>query len=513
MGRFTGLLGLIVILAVAWLFSTHKREIKLRLLAWGMGLQFFFALLVLKTDFGIIFQRIGDGVNAMLSYAEVGSQFLFGPLGTKAGPYGVLFAFQVLPIVIFIASFFSILYYLGVMQVIVKAMAVGMQKVMGVSGAESLNVAASIFMGQTEAPLTIKPFLAGLTESELFTIMTAGMAHVSGAVMAAYVKIAGVSITHLLTAVIMTAPATIMLAKIFIPETEKPATAGRVDVKIEKTAVNVIDAAAQGAGDGLHLALNIGGMLIAFLAGLTESELFTIMTAGMAHVSGAVMAAYVKIAGVSITHLLTAVIMTAPATIMLAKIFIPETEKPATAGRVDVKIEKTAVNVIDAAAQGAGDGLHLALNIGGMLIAFLALIAMVNGILGWVHTLPGMGWMPASLERIFGLLFAPVAWLLGVPWKDCSVIGDLLGTRLVLNEFVSFLKLGPLKASLDPKSFTIATYALCGFANFSSIAIQIGGIGALAPTRKSDLARLGLRAVAAGTMANFMSACIAGMLL
>jgi CNT family concentrative nucleoside transporter len=407
MGRFTGLLGLVVILAVAWLFSTHKRHIKLRLLAWGMGLQFLFAVLVLKTDFGFIFKRIGDGVNAMLEYAEVGSQFLFGPLGTKAGPYGVIFAFQVLPIVIFIASFFSILYYLGVMQVVVRAMAVGMQKVMGVSGAESLNVAASIFMGQTEAPLTIKPFLAGLTESELFTIMTAGMAHVSGAVMAAYVKIAGVSILHLLTAVIMTAPATIMLAKIFIPETEKPATAGRVDIKVEKTAVNVIDAAAQGAGDGLHLALNIGGMLI----------------------------------------------------------------------------------------------------------AFLALIAMVNGILGWVHTLPWMGWMPASLERIFGILFAPVAWLLGVPWKDCSVIGDLLGTRLVLNEFVSFLKLGPLKASLDPKSFTIATYALCGFANFSSIAIQIGGIGALAPTRKSDLARLGLRAVAAGTMANFMSACIAGMLL
>uniref|UniRef100_Q01VY0 Nucleoside permease n=1 Tax=Solibacter usitatus (strain Ellin6076) TaxID=234267 RepID=Q01VY0_SOLUE len=407
MERFTGLLGLVVILAVAWLFSTHKREIKLRLIAWGMGLQILFAVLVLKTDFGIIFQRIGDGVNAMLNYAEVGSQFLFGPLGTKAGPYGVLFAFQVLPIVIFIASFFSILYYLGVMQFVVKAMAIGMQKVMGVSGAESLNVAASIFMGQTEAPLTIKPFLAGLTESELFTIMTAGMAHVSGAVMAAYVKIAGVSITHLLTAVIMTAPATIMLAKIFIPETEKPATAGRVDVKIEKTAVNVIDAAAQGAGDGLQLALNIGGMLI----------------------------------------------------------------------------------------------------------AFLALIAMVNGILGWVHTLPLMGWLPSSLERVFGILFAPVAWLLGVPWKDCGVIGDLLGTRLVLNEFVSFLKLGPLKASLDPKSFTIATYALCGFANFSSIAIQIGGIGALAPTRKSDLARLGLRAVAAGTMANFMSACIAGMLL
>jgi len=407
MERFTGLLGLVVILGVAWLFSTHKSAIKLKLILWGMGLQLAFAILVLKTNFGLVFQAIGAGVNSMLEFTEKGSEFLFGPLGIKRGPYGVIFAFQVLPIVIFIASFFSILYYLGVMQAVVKAMAVGMQKVMGVSGAESLNVAASIFMGQTEAPLTIKPFLAGLTESELFTIMTAGMAHVSGAVMAAYVKVAGVSIVHLLTAVIMTAPATIMLAKIFIPETEKPATAGKVDVKVEKTAVNVIDAAAQGAGDGLHLALNIGGMLI----------------------------------------------------------------------------------------------------------AFLALIAMVNGIFGWVHGLPAMGWFPVSMETLFGLIFAPVAWLLGVPWKDCGTIGDLLGTRLVLNEFVSFLKLGPMKGSLDPRSFTIATYALCGFANFSSIAIQIGGIGALAPTRKSDLARLGLRAVAAGTMANFMSACIAGMLL
>jgi CNT family concentrative nucleoside transporter len=407
MGRFTGLLGLAVILAFAWLCSNHKRDIKLRIIAWGMGLQIAFAFLVLKTDFGKIFQAIGAGVNNMLSYTEAGSEFLFGPLGKGTGPYGVLFAFQVLPIVIFIASFFAILYYLGVMQFVVKLMAIGMQKVMGVSGAESLNVAASIFMGQTEAPLTIRPFLAGLTESELFTIMTSGMAHVSGSVMAAYVKIAGVSITHLLTAVIMTAPATIMLAKIFVPETEKPATAGRVDIKVEKTAVNVIDAAAQGAGDGLHLALNIGGMLI----------------------------------------------------------------------------------------------------------AFLALIAMVNGILGWVHTLPLLGWLPPSLEQIFGVVFAPVAWVMGVPWKDASAIGDLLGTRLVLNEFVAFLKLGPMRASLDPRSFTIATYALCGFANFSSIAIQIGGIGALAPNRKSDLARFGLRAVAAGSMANFMSACIAGMIL
>src|SRR5712671_2425631 len=407
MGRFTGVLGLVVILAVAWLLSSHRRAIRLRILAWGLGLQFLFAILVLRTDFGLVFQAIGKGVNAMLEYAEVGSKFLFGPLGEKGGPFGVIFAFQVLPIVIFIASFFSILYYLGVMQFIVRWMALGMLKTMGASGAESLNVAASIFMGQTEAPLTIKPFIAGMTQSELFTIMASGMAHVSGAVMAAYVKVAGVEIQHLLTAVIMTAPATIMLAKIIMPEVDKPVTAGKVDIKVEKTAVNLIDAAAQGAGDGLQLALNIGGMLI----------------------------------------------------------------------------------------------------------AFLALIAMVNGMLGWVHTLPAMGWIPESLQKIFGVLFAPVAWLMGVSWKDATSIGNLLGTRLVLNEFVAFLELAPLKSQLDPRSFTIATYALCGFANFSSIAIQIGGIGALAPSRKSDLARLGLRAVMVGSMANYMSACIAGMLV
>src|SRR3954463_3378608 len=242
MGRFTGLLGLVVILGVAYLFSSQRHAIRLRILLWGLGLQFAFAVLVLRTDFGKLFQAIGAGVNAMLEYAEVGSQFLFGPLGTKGGPFGVVFAFQVLPIVIFIASFFSILYYLGVMQVIVKAMAIGMQKVMGVSGAESLNVAASIFMGQTEAPLTIRPFIAGLTESELFTIMASGMAHVSGAVMAAYVLIAHVEIRHLLTAVIMTSPATLMLAKIMMPETEKPVTAGGVKIEVEKSGVNIIDA-------------------------------------------------------------------------------------------------------------------------------------------------------------------------------------------------------------------------------------------------------------------------------
>ncbi len=407
MGRFSGLIGLVVILGAAWVFSAKRRAIRPKLLLWGLGLQFTFAFLVLKTGFGRVFEAASVAVNALLAYAEAGSQFVFGPLGAKSGPFGVVFAFQVLPIVIFIASLFSVLYYFGVMQVFVRGMAILMQRVMGASGAESTNVAASIFMGQTEAPLTIRPFLPRLTQSELFTVMASGMAHVSGAVMAAYVKIAGVDIKHLLTAVIMTAPATILLAKMLMPETEQPETAGKVRVEIEKPGVNVIDAAARGAGDGLHLALNIGAMLI----------------------------------------------------------------------------------------------------------AFLALIAMVNGMLGWTHGLPGMGWLPESLEKIFGVVFAPIAWLMGVSWKDATSVGNLLGTRLVLNEFVAFLQLGPIRDQLDPRSFTIATYALCGFANFSSIAIQIGGIGALAPGRKSDLARLGLRAVAAGTMANFMSACIAGMLL
>src|SRR5579875_949147 len=291
------------------------------------------------------------------------------------------------------------------MQIFVKAMAVFMQRFMGTSGAESTCVAASIVMGQTEAPVTIRPFLATLTESELFTVMTSGMAHVSGAVMAAYVAIAGVSISHLLTAVIMTAPATLMLAKMFVPETGNPVTAGTIKVEVEKPGVNLIDAAARGAGDGLQLALNIAGMLI----------------------------------------------------------------------------------------------------------AFLALIALVNGGLGWLHSYAH--WVPPSLQQILAKLFAPVAWALGVAWNDCATIGNLLGTRMILNEFVAFLDLGKMKGTLQPRSFVIATFALCGFANLSSIAIQIGGIGALAPSRKSDLARLGLKAMLVGTLANFMSACIAGILL
>jgi CNT family concentrative nucleoside transporter len=406
MAKFDGLIGLIAIVCCACLFSTNRSAIQKRVVVWGITLQIVFAFLVLKTKVGDLFYGISLLVNALLGYSSAGASFVFGDkLGLKNDQFGVVFAFQVLPIVIFICSLFAILYYVGVMQVCVKGMAVFMQRFMGTSGAESTCVAASIVMGQTEAPVTIRPYLETLTESELFTIMVSGMAHVSGATMAAYVAIADVSITHLLTAVIMTAPATIMLAKIFVPETGDPVTRGTVKVQVESPGVNVIDAAARGAGEGLQLALNIGAMLI----------------------------------------------------------------------------------------------------------AFLALIAMVNGGFGWVHA--RVAWVPASLQQILAWLFAPIAWALGVSWKDCATVGNLLGTRMVLNEFVAFVDLGKVRAVLDQRSFVISTFALCGFANLSSIAIQIGGIGALAPSRKSDLARLGFKAMIVGTLANFMSACIAGLLL
>ncbi len=402
MERLTGLLGILAIMGTAYLVSTNRRAIRRDVILWGLGLQFTFAVLVLRTPFGRIFQAASGAVNSLLAYAEQGSTFLFGNLSQTDPP---IFAFKVLPIVIFISALFSVLYFFGVMQAVIRVMAVVMHRVMGASGAESTCVAAGIFMGQTEAPLTIRPFLANLTQSELFTIMTGGMAHVSGAVMVAYVEIAKVSIQHLLTAVVMTAPATIMLAKMMVPETEQPETAGSVKLEVEKPGVNVIDAAARGAGDGLQLALNIGAMLI----------------------------------------------------------------------------------------------------------AFVALIALVNGLFGWVHGF--LPWFPEKLEILFGMLFSPIAWLMGVPWRDAGRVGDLLGTRLVLNEFVAFIKLGQIGPDMQPRSVIIATFALCGFANLSSIAIQVGGIGALVPSRKSDLARLGIRAVAAGSMANFMSACIAGMIM
>ncbi len=410
--RAQPLVGLVVILGIAYVASTNRRAIDYRTVAWGLGLQIVFALIVLKTDTGQwVFQKAGDGINRLLGFSVAGSSFVFGPLGSRetwaklmtaalgaeGAQYAMIFAFQVLPTIIFIAALFAILYYFGVMQLVVQFFAWAMRRVMRASGAESLNVAASIFMGQTEAPLTIRPYLSAMTQSELMCVMTSGMAHISGGIMAAY---------------------------------------------------------------------------IAF--------------------------------GIEAKHLLTAVIMTAPGTIMMAKMFVPETGVPETMGTVKLKVEKTDVNVIDAAGRGTGDGLHLAMNVAAMLISFLALIAALNA---------GLGLVGLSLAQIFGWVFAPVAWAMGVPWSDAPTIGNLLGTRMSINEFVAFSQLGPLKGSIDPKSFTIATFALCGFANFSSIGIQIGGIGALAPDRRHDLARLGLRAMFAGTLANFVTATIAGFLL
>ena len=410
--RLQPLVGLVLIAAIAVAWSTDRRAIRLRTVAWGFGLQVLFAIIVLKTGVGqATFQALGDRIRQLLEFSTVGAAFVFGPLGDRAvwgdimtrvlgeagARYSVVFAFQILPTIIFIAALFAILYYFGLMQLVVRAFAVVMNRVMGASGAESLNVAASIFMGQTEAPLTIRPYLPRMTESELMVVMTAGMAHISGGIMAAY---------------------------------------------------------------------------IAF--------------------------------GIEPSHLLTAVIMTAPGTLMMAKMFVPEIAVPETLGTVRLEVERTDVNVIDAAGRGTSEGLQLAINVGAMLISFVALIAMTNALLGVVGL---------SLQQIFGWVFAPIAWSLGVPWRDAPTIGNLLGTRMVLNEFIAFAELGQLRETLDPRSFTIATFALCGFSNFSSIGIQIGGIGALVPARRHDLARLGLRAMVAGTLANFVSACIAALLL
>jgi CNT family concentrative nucleoside transporter len=416
--RIQPVAGLALILALAYCLSSARRAIDYRTVAWGLGLQFLFAIIVLKNPYGReAFESAGSVITRILGYSVAGSSLVFGPLGEPAvwqrivttvlgpdgAPWANIFAFMVLPTIIFIAALFALLYYLGVMQIIVRLFALVMRRFMRASGAESLNVAASIFMGQTEAPLTIRPFLPRMTESELMTVMTAGMAHISGGVMAAY---------------------------------------------------------------------------IAF--------------------------------GARAEHLLTAVIMTAPGTLMMAKLFVPETGEPETMGTVKLVVEKTDVNVIDAVGRGTGEGLHLALNVGAMLISFLALVALLNAGLGLVGQPFGLD---LSLQLILGWVFAPIAWALGVPWQDAATVGNLLGTRMVLNEFIAFSQLGPLQSTLDPKSFTIATFALCGFANFSSIGIQIGGIGALAPERRHDLARLGLRAMLAGTFANFLTATIAGMLL
>ncbi|MGB2643938.1 MAG: nucleoside transporter C-terminal domain-containing protein [Candidatus Acidiferrum sp.] len=422
MARFTGVLGLLAMLGFAYLFSTDRKAIKLKIVLWGLGLQLSFAIFVLRFSAGrYLFEKAGYYVNQLLAYAFYGSQFVFGELGLpsaatpdfSASPEHFIFAFQVLPTIIFIAAFFALLYYIGVMQLIIRFAAWIMTRVMGASGAESLNIAASIFMGQTEAPLTIRPFLNKLTKSELMVVMTSGMAHVSGGIMAAYIAF-GIKAEHLLTAVIMTAPGTLLMAKMLVPETEQPLTAGRVEM--------------------------------------------------------------------------------------------PEMEKDS--------------NFLGAISRGTIDGLYLALNVGAMLISFIALLYLINAVMGgahnWlsIHPRLHLTWFPSSLQQIFGWVFAPVAWLIGIPWHECAAMGNLLGTRMVINEVIAFQQLGDfIKAgAFDPRAARIATFALCGFANFSSIGIQIGGIGALAPEQRSQLAKFGIRAMLAGTMANLMSASIVGIL-
>jgi CNT family concentrative nucleoside transporter len=407
--RFTGVLGILAVLLAAWLGSTDRKHIRWRTVAWGLSLQLVFAFFVLKFTYGQAAMAWAGGVvGKMLGATEAGTKVLFGALGTPNTSLGSIFAFQVLPTIIFISAFFAVLYHIGLMQIIIRGLAWVMLKTMRISGAESMNVAASIFMGQTEAPLTIRPFLAGATRSELMTIMTSGMAHVSGGIMAMYIA-QGVEAKHLLAAVIMTSPGTILMAKMLVPETGVPATEG--------------------------------------------------------------------------------------------KVVIPENE------------EHKDENLLGAIARGTIDGGKLALNVAIMLISFLALVALLDSLMGWVHFHNGFGWFPSSLGQILGFAFAPVAWLIGVPWHDCLAIGNLLGTRMALNEVVAYIALGAQRATLSPRSFTIATFALCGFANLGSIGMQIGGIGALVPERRNDLARLGVRAMLAGTMANLISASIAGMFL
>ena len=399
MTHFTPLIGIAAVLATAFALSKNRKAIKFRIVGWGLGLQFALALFVMKTTPGYwLMQKVSGGAVWFLNFAFEGTKFVFGPvLGDPNGTQGFVFAFTALPLIIYVAAFFALLYYLRILPLMVLGAGKIMFKLFGTSGAESLEVAASIIMGQTEAPLVIRPYLETLTESELFTIMTAGMAHIAGSVFGAYV-------------------------------------------------------------------------------------LF----------------------GADARHLLTAVVMTAPGTLLIAKIMNPETEQSKTAGEVKLTIEKKDINVLDAISHGVGDGLFLALNVGAMLIAFIALIHLANGILSVAHT---------DLQTILGYALAPVAWILGVPWQDATKVGNLMGIKVVLNEFVAFSQLGPLKGQITERSFTIATYALCGFANFSSIGIQIGGIGALAPSRKQDLARLGFRALLAGTLANYLAAAIAALML
>jgi len=411
MGRIRSGVGLLVMLFVAFALSNRRKSISWRLVATGVGLQIALGVFTLTKPGRWIFSGFNDLVAGLLGYTEAGATFLFGELAKPAGNnLGAYFAFGVLPTIVFFSSLMAVLYHLGVMQKAVTGVATIMHKTMGTSGAETLSAAGNIFVGQTEAPLLVRPFVNGMTTSELMAVMTGGFATVAGGVLAAYVG---------------------MLQGVF-PE----------------------------------------------------------------------------IAG----HLLSASIMSAPAALVVAKLMIPEPDptKSETFGELKINLESEDANVIDAAARGAGDGMKLAMNVGAMLLAFIALIFMFNGFVGWAGGLAGVEGL--TLERMLGWLLAPVAWIMGVPWEDARQIGSLLGVKTVLNEFVAYLQLAEHASTLHhQRSMIIASYALCGFANFGSIAIQIGGIAGIAPKRRSDLARIGLKAMIGGTLAAFMTACVVGM--
>lgn len=402
MERAISLLGLVVFVGISYALSVNRRYIQWRTVLWGIGLQFIFALLILKTALGFaLFKFLGDKVSQFLAFSDVGAKFVFGDNFDEH-----FIAFKVLPTIIFFSSFISLLYYYGILQRVVEWMAWLMVRTMQTSGAETLSCAANIFVGQTEAPLLIKPYIHTLTRSELHSVMTGGFATIAGGVMAAYISF-----------------------------------------------------------------------------------------------------------GVPAEHLIAASVMSAPAALAISKIFYPETEKSLTVGTVQLKVEKTYSNPVDAVASGASDGMKLALNVAAMLIAFLGLLAMFNALLGWIGALLGLPQL--SLEWIFSYLMAPFAWLMGVPLNDCAQVGVLLGKKTILNEFIAYLDLKAMieKKEISQRAVVISTYALCGFSNIGSIGIQIGGIGGIAPERQQDLARLGVRAMIAGALACFMTACIAGMLL
>lgn len=403
MNLLWGIFGILVVLALALLLSNNKKAIRIRTILGGLVIQLVFAFIVLKWEAGREgLEWFSARVQNIINYANEGINFLFGPLGA-GGKLGTIFAFQILTIIIFFSSLISVLYYLGIMQWFIKIIGGGLAKLLGTSKTESMSAAANIFVGQTEAPLVIRPFLATMTKSELFTVMTGGLASVSGSVLVGYALL-GVPLEYLLAASFMAAPAGLIMAKIVMPQTEK----------VEET-------------------------------------------------------------------------------------------------NFKMENDEEATNVIDAAARGASDGLKLALNVGAMLLAFIALIALVNGILGAIGGI--FGYDALSLEGILGIIFSPIAFAIGVPWSEAITAGSFIGQKLVLNEFVAYSAFAPQIEQLSDKTVMIVSFALCGFANLSSMAILLGGLGGMAPNRRPDIAKMGLKAVAAGTLASLLSAAIAGMFL